>query len=391
MKFTSSDGQATLPGNSSFVSGVGTLNLTMKTAGSQTITATEISSSGLTGTSSAILVSAGAAASATFTQQPTNSASGVVMAPAVSVALFDQFGNAATNASYQVSLTLGSTTSNASLGGTTSSTSANGVAQFSNLIMTGSGIGLSLQASVNGVNLGTSGTFNSILVSNILPVVVAADIYGPHPNSSQQQAFIKGIYRTLLGRDADANGLAFWLGQFNAGVSHTSLVNSFWNSTENRTREVNTYYQVFLGRGADPQGLGFWVQQLQSGVDETAIVFSFLLSPEELQASNTVFIQRLYLGALSRPASSSDLTYWVGQLQSGVTRQQVAADFVFSGEAAGLAVDSDYGAYLQRAADATGRANWVAGITSQTATYASVAISLLASDEFFANAAKEVP
>lgn len=94
---------------------------------------------------------------------------------------------------------------------------------------------------------------------------------------------------------------------------------------------------------------------------------------------------------MSRAAASSDVTYWNQQLQNGVTRQQVAQDLVFSAEAAGVAVDSDYGAYLGRASDATGRANWVAEISSQKATYASVAISLLASDEFFANAGKNVP
>ena len=39
--FTSSDGQAVLPANSTLTSGVGTFSATLKTAGNQTITATD--------------------------------------------------------------------------------------------------------------------------------------------------------------------------------------------------------------------------------------------------------------------------------------------------------------------------------------------------------------
>ncbi len=393
--FSSTDAQAVLPANSSLANGVGTYSATLKTAGNQTITVTDTSGTGiggtLTGTSSTIAVSPGAVTTLTFTQQPTSHASGVVIQPSVSVSLFDSYSNPVTSGSYQVTVSLSGAAATTTLSGTTSVMSSNGVAVFSNLVVNGPGIGLTLQASASGTQVTSSAAFNSILVSNILPVVVSPDIYGPHPNTSAQEAYIKGIYNTVLGRNADPTGLSYWISQFNAGVSHLTLVNSFWNSPENRTREVNTYYQTYLGRAADPQGLSYWVQQLTNGVDETSIVFSFLLSAEELQATNTVFIQRLYEGALSRAAGTSDISYWTGQLQNGVTRQQVAEDLVFSAEAAGVAVDSDYGAYLGRAADATGRANWVAEISSQKATYASVAISLLASDEFFANAGKNVP
>jgi thermitase len=218
-------------------------------------------------------------------------------------------------------------------------------------------------------------------------VVVAPQIYGPRPNASAQESYVKGVYRTLLGRDADPSGLTYWVGHLNGGTARSSLVTAFWNSPENRGREVDAYYQAYLGRSADPTGRSFWVGQLQGGADETTIVLSFLLSAEALSAPNNVFIQRLYQGALGRGASTSEVNSWVGQLTQGTTRQQVANSFVFSSEAAGVAVDSFYEAYFQRLSDPTGRAYWVGQISDRKATYASLAISLLESDEFFKNAA----
>src|SRR5205085_2475929 len=59
--FTSSDGAATLPGNTTLTNGTGTFNATLNTAGNQTITATDTVTSSITGTSNSINVGAGAA------------------------------------------------------------------------------------------------------------------------------------------------------------------------------------------------------------------------------------------------------------------------------------------------------------------------------------------
>src|SRR5205807_3085309 len=61
--FTSSDGAATLPSDSTLVSGVKTFNsgATLKTASSQTITGTDTISNSITGTSNTVTVSAAAA------------------------------------------------------------------------------------------------------------------------------------------------------------------------------------------------------------------------------------------------------------------------------------------------------------------------------------------
>src|SRR5437867_1393806 len=59
--FTSSDGAAVLPANTTLTSGIGSFSATLKTAGSRTLTATDTVTSSITGTSNAITVSAAAA------------------------------------------------------------------------------------------------------------------------------------------------------------------------------------------------------------------------------------------------------------------------------------------------------------------------------------------
>jgi hypothetical protein len=56
VQFTSSDGQATLPTNATLANGTGTFSATLSTAGNQTITATDTTTSSITGTSNSITV-----------------------------------------------------------------------------------------------------------------------------------------------------------------------------------------------------------------------------------------------------------------------------------------------------------------------------------------------
>src|SRR5207245_705780 len=88
-----SDGDATLPADSTLSSGTGTFSATLKTAGSRTITATDTVSSSITGTSGAITVSPAAATHFTLAA-PASATSGVAFS--FTVTAQDQFNNPAT-------------------------------------------------------------------------------------------------------------------------------------------------------------------------------------------------------------------------------------------------------------------------------------------------------
>src|SRR5206468_2243455 len=82
--FTSSDGQAVLPANYTFTggdAGVHTLNATLKTAGTQSITATDTVSGAITGAQSGISVNAAAATKLVFTTAAQTLTAGVISGP----------------------------------------------------------------------------------------------------------------------------------------------------------------------------------------------------------------------------------------------------------------------------------------------------------------------
>ena len=91
--FTSSDGQAVLPANSTLTNGTGTFSATLKTAGTQTITATDTANGSITGTSTAITVNP-AAATHFALAAPANAIAGTAFT--FTVTALDQFNNTST-------------------------------------------------------------------------------------------------------------------------------------------------------------------------------------------------------------------------------------------------------------------------------------------------------
>ena len=87
-----------LPPNVAIVNGSGSFNITLKTAGNDTITATDVNNSVLTGTSSPIVVSPAAASQLVVTTQPSMTVlAGVTFVQQPVVAEEDPFGNRITS------------------------------------------------------------------------------------------------------------------------------------------------------------------------------------------------------------------------------------------------------------------------------------------------------
>src|SRR5207249_9597746 len=71
--------------------------------------------------------------------------------------------------------------------------------------------------------------------------------------------WVSGMYNDLLGRDADPDGLNYWVAQLNRGVSPYDIAYGFAASKERETTRVQLDYQQYLNRQADPQGVDAWV------------------------------------------------------------------------------------------------------------------------------------
>ncbi len=191
----------------------------------------------------------------------------------------------------------------------------------------------------------------------VLPGGVALDAELP----TVQQSVVAELYLDLLGRSADAGGLAGFSGALASGaLSVQQIVNAMVNSNEYREKLVNDLYVKYLGRNADAGGLAGYVQLLAAGGTVNQIASSILGSQEffdKAGGTNEGFINALYLAVLERPADALALAN-LGPLSFGVSRQQIALNILNSPEAATEAVADAYELYLGRPADA-GAAGWV--------------------------------
>jgi len=155
VKFTSSDGRAVLPSNSTLAAGQGVFSVTLKTVGSQTVTATDTVTSSITGFSPPITVTP-AAANHFVVAAPATAAKG---GPFVfTVTARDPFGNLDTN--YGGTVVFSSSDGSATLPG--NSTLVNGTGTFSATLVTGGNQSLLATDSGNGNIIGQS---NNIFVT----------------------------------------------------------------------------------------------------------------------------------------------------------------------------------------------------------------------------------
>ena len=168
------------------------------------------------------------------------------------------------------------------------------------------------------------------------------------------------LYLTMMDRAADASGLAYWSGFLNDGLSQKYVVRGFAGSaefkkicstygitpgtlalTENRDKNpkvtafVSRCYNIALGRKGDVNGLNYWTGKiLDKTLTPQQVADSFVFSKECLgkNLNDSDFVKMLYNLYMGRNFDQGGLTYWLGKLSSGMSRQTVAKSFGNSNE-----------------------------------------------------------
>ncbi len=116
---------------------------------------------GLTGaTSSMFNITPNVPHRVTFTQQPTDVTSGAAITPPIQATLYDQYGNAVTDATTAVSVSLGNNPAGGTLRGTTTANAVGGVATFDNLTVDRAAPSYTLAAGASGLYTDTSVGFD---------------------------------------------------------------------------------------------------------------------------------------------------------------------------------------------------------------------------------------
>lgn len=161
---------------------------------------------------------------------------------------------------------------------------------------------------------------------------------------SEDEAFVRRAFPVVLGRAADAGGVAHWLGAMGDGATPGQVAAAMAASSEGRGRLVDQAYQRAMSRRPDADGRAYWVRRLASGLTAEDLLATLIASAEGYQRSGSspdgtaITLFRVHLG---RPAGTDDLAYWTDLVEAAgnpAGRRRVALAFGRSPEATAVAV-----------------------------------------------------
>lgn len=190
--------------------------------------------------------------------------------------------------------------------------------------------------------------------------------------SASNEAFVRQQYIDFLGREADDEGLNFWLSEMAAGSkTRADVVNFFVFSDEfqNQVAPVSRLYQAYFLRIPDTSGLNYWIDKKLNGMTLNEISDSFAevqeFSDRYGSLDDSGFVNLVYDNVLSRSPDDEGLAYWKSQMSDGMTRGEVMTGFSESAENQQntlnqIRVIAFYYGMLRRAPDSEGFSYWVA-------------------------------
>lgn len=237
-----------------------------------------------------------------------------------------------------------------------------------------------------------SGEYESICKASGLPQGSVTMVENRDKNY-EATAYVARCYREFLGREPEVEGLNTWTGKLADGASGAEIVknmvmsNEFDNKGYSDGQVVKTIYKGMLGRTVDADGMAYWTDILQQGVSYAYVVSGFANSDEfknmcasygitagnitltEYRDQNigvTGFSTRCYEVVLARDGETDGTNYWCKNIiQKTFTPEEVMRRFVFSDESVGLKrsdaeyVEMLYEACMDRQAETDGKQYWM--------------------------------
>ena len=185
----------------------------------------------------------------------------------------------------------------------------------------------------------------------------------PSDPKSQILEFVNRIYTFVLDREPEAEGAAFWSDELYAfRRTGAEVAQGFIFSAEFESRNttdeqfVTILYKTFFGRDPEAEGMAFWLGQLSSGtMDRVAVANGFIFSQEwankcaeygirsggDIKPTGVIqpteltyaFVERMYTTAMGRSYDEEGRQYWASALANfEITGEQCGASFFLSDE-----------------------------------------------------------
>ena len=203
----------------------------------------------------------------------------------------------------------------------------------------------------------------SVLASTLVGgFVLPESPAGAEPVSTAER-FVRQAYVDVV-RDADPDpadveaGVAALAG----GQSQAVWLWNLLQSTEGRGAFVDSEFPRLLDRPVDPAGRAFYIGKLEQGTTR-AQLRAFLVGSNEYfrlkGGTNEAFVDAAFQDLFGRAADGPGRAYWIGRLEAGTTRTQLANTFQASSEGRRLRVRLIFATYLDRLPDPSGLAYWM--------------------------------
>jgi hypothetical protein len=205
-----------------------------------------------------------------------------------------------------------------------------------------------------------------------------------HP--TPDELYVAEVYTDVLKRRVEAEGLQFWANQLDAGAPTIIVARQLTHSAEYYANLIiRPAYQKYLNRDADPQGLAYWVDRMQHGLTDEALEAGFIGSDEfynRAGGTDRLWVDAMYEVLLGRLPDSEGESFWVGQLEQGMSRASVANGFTASPEREAQRITADYVQFLGRVPSQEEIDFWVnefeSGVTNED-----VITGFVGSDEYY--------
>ena len=177
------------------------------------------------------------------------------------------------------------------------------------------------------------------------------------------ETYVEILYSTFFSRSAaeDPSGYNYWLGELRSGMSRQEVVQRFIDSQEwadtcndfgilsgslakseiaipptSATYDfVKRIYLDALGRPYDEEGLNYWALSLSNYEMTGEFVGAFFFLCDEMEGlglSNDQYLTRLYETFMGREPEPEGYNYWMGRLNSGMSRTELVYSFTRSEE-----------------------------------------------------------
>ena len=217
--------------------------------------------------------------------------------------------------------------------------------------------------------------------------------YDPESEQGKKGA-INEIYQDLLGRDSDQGGSDYWYGELESGRQTLDDIRAnIGRSEEAANLESNKafieeQYEEGLDRGSDAGGMSYWLKDLATGQSREDVASNIRRS-DEFSTQAEDYLDGLYENILERDPDDEGLAYWKEQLTSGnQTREDVEENINMSDE---KWLGDTYKAELGRPLGDEGREYWLDDMWERGQTREQVLANIRRSEEYLNRGEQECP